>query len=591
MALKYLAHIETLNIDMLQNVLSNVVIHPLTTATRPATPIVGQTIYNGTLKALEVWDGTVWVSASGDITAVTAGTGLSGGGSIGAISLEIDYLGADNIILAAGALSGNITTTDYILISDATDSNAKKALVSTLPFTANLGTVTSISVAGNDGISVSGSPITTSGTITLGITNGSITNVKLANSTITIGTTVIALGATSTSLSGLTSLDFAAGARTIGASIGANVLTIGAATSTVVIPGNLTVSGTTTTINTETILLADNIITLNSNAAGAAIENAGIEVERGTDPNVSVLWDEAANRWTVGSESFVAGTFIGNLSGNATTATTLQTARTINGTSFNGSANITTANWGTARTITIGNTGKSVNGSANVAWSLAEIGAQAALTNPITGTGSTNYIPKFTGTSTLGNSQIFDNGTNIGIGTTSPQQTLHLLGFVSNGYVAGRIENIAPSGAADFDFKNSAQMWKMGVNISNQFRIRDDSNSDNVLIIESGAGANAFYIKSGGNTGIGTTTPTQKLHISGSARIEGALYDSNNSSGTSGQVLSSTATGTDWVDVVDPNAIPKDVGTTYNTNFIKSVTQAEYDAIVTKDPTTLYFIV
>lgn len=41
-------------------------------------------------------------------------------------------------------------------------------------------------------------------------------------------------------------------------------------------------------------------------------------------------------------------------------------------------AGITTANWGTARTLTIGNTGKSVDGSANVSWSLAEIGAAAA---------------------------------------------------------------------------------------------------------------------------------------------------------------------------------------------------------------------
>lgn len=59
----------------------------------------------------------------------------------------------------------------------------------------------------------------------------------------------------------------------------------------------------------------------------------------------------------------------------ATSATTLQTARTINGTSFNGSANITTANWGTARTLTIGSTGKLVDGSNNASWSLAEIGA------------------------------------------------------------------------------------------------------------------------------------------------------------------------------------------------------------------------
>lgn len=45
-----------------------------------------------------------------------------------------------------------------------------------------------------------------------------------------------------------------------------------------------------------------------------------------------------------GTGVVTAGTFQGALLGNASTATTLQTARTINGTSFNGSANITTAN-------------------------------------------------------------------------------------------------------------------------------------------------------------------------------------------------------------------------------------------------------
>lgn len=89
----------------------------------------------------------------------------------------------------------------------------------------------------------------------------------------------------------------------------------------------------------------------------------------------ATLLNESGNTSFPGTVS--APTFSGTLSGNATTATTLQTARTINGTSFNGSGNITTANWGTARTITIGNTGKSVNGAGNVSWSLAEIGAVA----------------------------------------------------------------------------------------------------------------------------------------------------------------------------------------------------------------------
>lgn len=70
---------------------------------------------------------------------------------------------------------------------------------------------------------------------------------------------------------------------------------------------------------------------------------------------------------------------IGSQSVNyATSASKLSTARTINGASFDGSANITTTNWGTTRTLTIGSTGKSVNGSGNVSWSLSEIGAAAA---------------------------------------------------------------------------------------------------------------------------------------------------------------------------------------------------------------------
>ena len=46
--------------------------------------------------------------------------------------------------------------------------------------------------------------------------------------------------------------------------------------------------------------------------------------------------------------------------------------------------------------------------------------------------------------------------------------------------------------------------------------------------------------------GVNITTPTQTLHVNGNARVTGAVYDSSNSAGTSGQVLSSTGTGTAW---------------------------------------------
>lgn len=61
--------------------------------------------------------------------------------------------------------------------------------------------------------------------------------------------------------------------------------------------------------------------------------------------------------------------------GNASSASTLQTTRTINGTGFNGSGNIVTSYWGTSRVLTIGNTGRSVDGSGAVTWTLADIGA------------------------------------------------------------------------------------------------------------------------------------------------------------------------------------------------------------------------
>lgn len=76
--------------------------------------------------------------------------------------------------------------------------------------------------------------------------------------------------------------------------------------------------------------------------------------------------------------SGASGTWGIGITGNAGSATVLQTARTINGTSFNGSANITTSSWGAARALTIGNTAKSVDGSGPVSWSLAEIGAAAS---------------------------------------------------------------------------------------------------------------------------------------------------------------------------------------------------------------------
>ena len=88
-----------------------------------------------------------------------------------------------------------------------------------------------------------------------------------------------------------------------------------------VVDGNLTVSGTQTIVNTEEINLADNTILLNSNYDGnTPTENSGIEINRGggTAPNKSFIWDETSDRWTLGSETLVAGTVTADVTGDVT---------------------------------------------------------------------------------------------------------------------------------------------------------------------------------------------------------------------------------------------------------------------------------
>jgi hypothetical protein len=60
--------------------------------------------------------------------------------------------------------------------------------------------------------------------------------------------------------------------------------------------------------------------------------------------------------------------------------------------------------------------------------------------------------------------------------------------------------------------------------------------------------SNSLVLGNNANVGIGTSAPAAKLHVVGNARITGALHDSSDDAGTTGQILSSTGTGTNWID-------------------------------------------
>jgi len=150
---------------------------------------------------------------------------------------------------------------------------------------------------------------------------------------------------------------------------------------------------------------------------------------------------------------------------------------------------------------------------------LTDIGAQALLTNPITGTGTINRIPLFTGTSALGDSIMIDNSTNISISSSANYQLQLTNPTVSSG--AG----------IRFHINNGAWgVWLRTSQFSNFFEMTDDSG---VVLhswydkkfypgATSSTGSNTGYIYgTGTNIMIGTTTDnSSKLRVNGTTFIE-----------------------------------------------------------------------
>lgn len=97
--------------------------------------------------------------------------------------------------------------------------------------------------------------------------------------------------------------------------------------------------------------------------------------------------------------------------------------------------------------------------------------------------GTTNYVAKYTPTgNVLGISQIFDNGTNVGIGTVTPTSKLQIIGT-------------------------------------------DSTSSNYSLKIDNSASSPLLYVRNNGNVGIGTNSPIFRLHVASSEVYSGILID------------------------------------------------------------------
>ncbi len=171
---------------------------------------------------------------------------------------------------------------------------------------------------------------------------------------------------------------------------GSTALTVDA--NGVTVAGNFTVSGTQTVVNSNTINLADNIITLNSDHTGAPTQNAGLLVERGDEADTQIRWNEGSDKWTFtndGAVYYPMATSTDDLAEGSTNLyhTTARARSAISASSASGvSYNSTTG------TISLGSIPNSslANNSITINGTAVALGGTRTLDSDAIGEGSTN---------------------------------------------------------------------------------------------------------------------------------------------------------------------------------------------------------
>ena len=208
------------------------------------------------------------------------------------------------------------------------------------------------------------------------------------------------------------------------------------ASANLTVTGNLTVNGDTTTVNTSNTTIADNLIELNTGIS-ASSNDAGLIIERGsTGNNAAIIWDESADKFSMGTTTATAadksggitvatGTLVANIEGNVTgavtgnadTATALATARAIGGVNFDGTAAINlpgvnaSGNQDTSGTAAIATTVTAADESSDTSCNVLFVTGATGNLGPKTGTNltfnssagtltTTTFVGNLTGTAT-----------------------------------------------------------------------------------------------------------------------------------------------------------------------------------------------